>query len=356
MHTSRRKLLQLAGACAATLGAGGILSACGTARAQQRSPILPGECRLGSQPPNEIEEFVCCDARSSFANEAGLPNPVGSFETISSGYIWTEGPVWVGGADGVLLFSDVPGNAIYQWDGKSTSVFLRPSGLPDDPTPHFVREGGTNGLALGRGGLIACDSGNRRVTRIDLETRERTVLADNYEGRRLNSPNDVAVAANGDIYFTDPPTGLNDGYRAELMELDFRGVFRIDADNRLHLIADNLGVNGIALSPDNRTLYVTDRSGWVAIDLDEGGMPIGQRLFMSAETIGGRADGMKVDARGRMWTSGPGGIHVFSPQGEHIGFAPVQDRLANCAFGPGGYLYVANCSRVVRARINPGFL
>lgn len=353
MSTSRRKLLQMAGTCAAT----GFLGVLGKAGHAQPAPSdLPGGCRLGRQPPNPIEEFVCCDARSDFANEGGLPSPVEEpWEIISDGYIWTEGPVWVGDESGYLLFSDVPGNGIYQWDGQSTHVFLKPSGSDIFPTPFHVREDGTNGLALGRGGLIACDSGNRSIVRIDLETRERTVLADNYNGKRFNSTNDVVVADNGDIYFTDPATGINANYRDQLLEFDYSGVFRIDTDNRVHLIADNLRVNGVALSPDNRTLYVTDRSGWVAIDLDEQGMPVRQRLFVSREMIGGGADGMQVDHAGRLWTSGPGGIHLFSPSGEHIGFTPVENRLANCNFGADGYLYVTNCSRVIRAKIKPEF-
>jgi len=130
----------------------------------------------------------------------------------------------------------------------------------------------------------------------------------------------------------------------------------VTPDNQVQLIADNLFPNGIALSPDNRVLYATDNSGWVAIDLDASGMPTGQRPFVLSEKVGGaRGDGMKADAAGNIWTSGRGGIYVFSPKGEHIGFAPISGRVSNCAFGPGRYLYVTNDTQVVRGRIRADF-
>lgn len=287
----------------------------------------------------------------------GVPNPLeGEVEVIASGYIWTEGPVWVGGEDGYLLFSDVPGNAIYCWNGKQTTAFLAPSGLRDFPIPDTIREAGSNGLAVGRGGLLLADSGTRAIARVDLATREKTIIVDRFEGKRFNSPNDLVVARNGDIYFTDPPFGLAGVQKSPLRELDYTGVFRLTPDNRVHLLADNLFPNGIALSPDNRTLYSTDSSGWIAIDLDASGAPTGQRQFVASDSVGGaRGDGMKVDAAGNLWTSGRGGIYVFSPKGEHIGFAPISGRVSNCAFGPGRYLYVTNDTQVVRGRIRADF-
>ena len=287
----------------------------------------------------------------------GIPNPLdGDVEVISSGYIWTEGPVWVGDEGGHLLFSDVPGNAMYIWDGKRTMPFLAPSGYQGFPLPASLREAGANGLALGRGGLLLADSGTRAIVRVDLATRQRTVVADRYDGKRFNSPNDLVVARNGDVFVTDPPYGLTDVQKSPLRELSYTGVFRITPDDQVHLIADTLFPNGIALSPDNRTLYVTDQSGWVAIDLDASGRPANQRTFMASERVGGaRGDGMKADAAGNLWCSGRGGIYVFSPKGEHVGFAPIPGRVSNCAFGPGRHLYVTNDTQVVRARIRSGF-
>jgi gluconolactonase len=287
----------------------------------------------------------------------GIANPLeGDIDVIASGYIWTEGPVWVGSEEGHLLFSDVPGNAIYSWDGKRATAFLAPSGYQGFPIPASLREAGSNGLALGRGGLLLADSGTRAIVRVDLATRERSVVADAYQGKRFNSPNDLVVARNGDIYLTDPPYGLTDVQKSPLRELSYTGVFRITPDDQVHLIADNLFPNGIALSPDNRTLYVTDASGWVAIDLDASGMPAGQRTFVASDQVGGaRGDGMKADAAGNLWCSGRGGIYVFSPTGDHIGFAPIPGRVSNCAFGPGRHLYVTNDAQVVRARIGADF-
>jgi gluconolactonase len=290
----------------------------------------------------------------SFPNVA---NPLeGSIEVIATGYIWTEGPVWVGGEQGHLLFSDVPGNAIYSWDGTRTTAFLAPSGYQGFPIPASLREAGSNGLALGRGGLLLADSGTRAIVRVDLATRQRTVIAESYQGKRFNSPNDLVLARTGDIYLTDPPYGLAGVQKSPLRELTYTGVFRVTPDDQVHLIADNLSPNGIALSPDNRTLYATDNSGWVAIALDASGMATGQRPFVTSESVGGaRGDGMKADAAGNIWTSGRGGIYVFSPQGEHIGFLPIAGRVSNCAFGPGRYLYVTNDTQVVRARIRADF-
>ena len=323
METDRRSFLRAAGS---SLLAGSVLGA------------------SAQQPPSPV----------SFP---GVPNPLeGGVDAIATGYTWTEGPVWVGGDAGYLLFSDVPGNAIHRWDGKRTTVFLAPSGYQGFPIPDSIREAGANGLALGRGGLLIADSGTRALARVDLATRQKTVFAGSYQGKRFNSPNDLVVGRNGDVYFTDPPYGLAGIQTSPLRELAYTGVFRVTPDNQVQLIADNLFPNGIALSPDNRVLYATDNAGWVAIDLDGAGRPAGQRPFVASSKVGGaRGDGMKADSAGNLWTSGRGGIYVFSPKGEHIGFAPIAGAVSNCAFGPGGSLYVTNDTQVVRGRIRADF-
>jgi len=329
MKPDRRSFLRVAGS-SVVVGAGSVLSASAvSAQAPQAAP-------------------------PSFP---GVANPLeGTVDVIAAGYIWTEGPVWVGGEQGHLLFSDVPGNAIYAWDGKRTTPFLAPSGYQGFPIPESLREAGSNGLALGRGGLLLADSGTRAIVRVDLATRQRTIIADAYQSKRFNSPNDMVLARNGDIYLTDPPYGLTGVQKSPLRELTYTGVFRITPDNQVHLIADNLFPNGIALSPDNRTLYATDNAGWIAIDLNASGMPTGQRTFVASASVGGaRGDGMKADSAGNIWTSGRGGIYVFSPKGEHIGFLPITGRVSNCAFGPGRSLYVTNDTQIVRARIRADF-
>ena len=185
METDRRSFLRAAGS-SLVLGAGSVWSASAAAQAPASPVSFPG-----------------------------IANPLeGGVDVIATGYIWTEGPVWVGGEDGHLLFSDVPGNAIYSWDGKRTTVFLAPSGYQGFPIPASIREAGSNGLALGRGGLLIADSGTRALARVDLATRQKTVFAESYQGKRFNSPNDLVVARNGAVYFTDPP--LRPGGRAEV--------------------------------------------------------------------------------------------------------------------------------------------
>ena len=328
----RRVLLQMLGAGVLVVGGGNLFSAYPV-----RAP------------------FTAAAAQSDVVWDADIDNPFESIETIATGFDWTEGPVWLGDENGSLLFSDVPGNAIFRWNGELTTAFLAPSGYSNFPLPDFIREGGSNGLAIGRGGLVIADSGNRCISVVDLATRSRTILADNYQGKRFNSPNDLVIAQNGDVYFTDPPFGLVGVRESPLRELAFTGVFRIDANNQVHLIADNLNPNGIALSPDNRILYVTDADGWMAIDLDENGVPGNQRLLIPRSALDGRGDGMKVDIHGNLWTSGPGGIHVFSETGQHLGFASIDGRASNLAFGHGGLVYITNDNNVLRAKIRAGF-
>ena len=345
MRTSRRSMLQMVGACTAAVGIGACVRK-----------------DTATAPAAAEEEAVA---------EPTIGDPIQSLEIIGTGYLWTEGPVWLGGEDGHLLFSDVPGNTIYSWvprvgelpdgvyswAGDTTTVFLRPSGRDGAlPMRDQVREGGANGLALGRGGLVICDSGNRCISVVDLATRQKTVLVDRYEGKRLNSPNDLVVARNGDIYFTDPPYGLVGVNDSPLRELDFSGIFRLTPDNQLHVIADDLFPNGIGLSPDNRILYVNTRSGRMAFDLDTSGAPLGRRVFTAREVPGGSGDGFTVDAvTGNLWCLSRGGIHVFTPDGERIGHRQFDGRTSNCAFGPQRYLYITNGDRVLRCKIRAAF-
>lgn len=314
---------------------------------------LLGACTVSAQANPGTTTDSMPDSSSSIQPQ----NPLDDLQVIASGFIWTEGPVWVGGHEGFLLFSDVPGNTIYRWNGESTSVFLSPSGYEGFPIPDHIREGGSNGLALGRDGLLIADSGNRCVSLVNMSTRRKTMLVDRFEGKRLNSPNDLVVASNGDIYFTDPPFGLTGVRESSMRELEFTGVYRVTPDNQIQLIADNLFPNGISLSPDNRVLYVTDTTGWVAIDLDSNGEAVGQRLLVPRELAGGGGDGMKTDTLGNLWCSvgGGGGIQVFSPQGERIGHAPIDGRVSNCAFGPDGHLFVTNGEQVLKGKITPPF-
>lgn len=272
-------------------------------------------------------------------------------ELILDGFTWSEGPVWVGGSDGYLLASDVPGNRIMRWSPKTGgAVWLEPSGR-GDANPIALREAGTNGLIVARGGLVVADSGNRCLARIDLATRRKTVLCAGFEGGRFNSPNDLVLAPDGAIYFTDPPWGLKGDWTSPYREMDYFGVFRLAPDGQVSLVDKTLQPNGIGLSPDGRTLYVTDRpSGWVAFTLDAHGRATDRRQFVGRDTGIQGGDGLKVDRQGILWASSKDGISIFTPEGRRLGVIRADDVISNCAFGADGWLYMSSNHRLLRVR------
>jgi gluconolactonase len=276
-------------------------------------------------------------------------------EKLAEGFIWTEGPVWVK-KGGYLLFSDIPRNAVNKWqEGKEVSVFLKPSGYTG-AKPRGGKPGdepGSNGLVLDpEGRLVLCQHGDRQVMRIEPDGK-KTVLASRYLGKRLNSPNDAVFKSNGDLYFTDPPYGLPKGWDDPARELDFCGVYRVSAkDGSLTLLTKAMSrPNGIALSPDEKTLYVAnsdpERAVWMAFDVKEDGtLGKGRVFFDATKWVGkerpGLPDGMKVDQKGNLFATGPGGVLVFAPDGTHLGTVATGVPTANCAFGGDGtVLYVA---------------
>ena len=281
-----------------------------------------------------------------------LMDPNAQFEIIMEGIRLSEGPVWIGGRDGYLLVSDPPGNVIRRWSAKEgQSEWLRPSGYGGTPS-HMFREPGSNGLIAARGGLVMCDLGNRGIARVDLRTKAKTMLCREFEGRRFNSPNDLVLARDGSIYFTDPPYGLTGAAASPWREMDYSGLFRLAPDNTVTLVDRTVFLpNGIGLSPDGRTLYCTSQGiGWPAFDLDARGRASNKRLFIDTAATGiAGGDGFKIDADGNMWTSSRDGFSVFNPQGKRIGIVvPPGGRGANCAFGADGYLYICAGARVVR--------
>jgi gluconolactonase len=246
--------------------------------------------------------------------------PAGTtIEKLAGGFRFTEGPIW--NAAGFLLFSDIPANEIKKWtrDGKVTT-FRAPSG-------------NSNGLTLDRQGrLIACEHGNRRVSRTEKDGTVVT-LADRYNGKRLNSPNDVVVRSDGSIYFTDPPYGI----KPEQQELPYQGVYRLSPDGKLVLLVDDFDrPNGLAFSPDEKTLYVDDSNrGHVrAFAVSPDGTLTHGRVFAAVKGPGGGVpDGMKVDSAGNVFCTGPGGVFVFGPDGKHLGTIQMPETTANCAWG-----------------------
>ncbi|MBI1685438.1 SMP-30/gluconolactonase/LRE family protein [Caulobacter hibisci] len=288
--------------------------------------------------------------------------PDAKIEKLADGFVWSEGPVWV--KDGqYLVFSDVPANIMYRWsrtDGKS--VFLQPSGYDGPPTKIF-REPGSNGMALdARGDLLVCNHGYRAITKLDLKTKAKSVVVDRYEGKRFNSPNDLAVAKSGAIYFTDPPYGLEGLNASPAKELSFNGVYLRRADGSLAVVDDKLTFpNGVALSPDEKVLYVavSDPEGPVimAYDLGADGLPTSRKVFFDAGALHkaggpGLPDGMCLDTEGRLYATGPGGVLVITPAGELIGVIETGGPIANCAFGEDGKtLFLTADKTLARVRL-----
>jgi gluconolactonase len=282
-------------------------------------------------------------------------------EKLADGFQWTEGPVWRKRA-GDLLFSDIPNNTINRWkESEGISVYLRPAGY-SGPTP-FGRELGTNGLAFDANDkLVVADHGNRQIARINESNFTRTTLADRYEGKRLNSPNDLVFHPNGDLYFTDPPYGLDGINDSKAKELPFNGVYRLKPNGELTLLTKELTFpNGIAISPDARTLYVAvsdpKKPLWMAYDIQADGTIARGRVFFDPAplVVAGRIgspDGMKIDRGGNLFATGPGGVLVFTPAGKHLGTIITGERTANVAFGDdGSTLYMTADKTLMRIRV-----
>jgi len=268
--------------------------------------------------------------------------PGAKIEVLASGFNWSEGPVW---RDGGIVFSDVPENTVFGWKEGDTAakVVLKPSGsLKGDGQ-------GSNGLQVdAQGNLVLCQHGERRIARLEKDG-SFTSLADKYEGKRFNSPNDLVIAKNGTIFFTDPPYGLKKG---ETPELPQHGVYAVTPAGKVSLvIADIRFPNGIALSPDQKTLYIAvsdpQNTRVMAYDLQEDGSAKNGRVFFNAQPLKsgerkGGCDGMKVDTNGNIWTTGPGGVLVIGKDGKHLGSILTGQATANCAFGgeDRGTLYI----------------
>jgi gluconolactonase len=258
-------------------------------------------------------------------------------EKVASGFTFIEGPVWSG--DGFLLFSDVRANRIMRWSPRDgASLFRDHSGIDADMPAG--KPYGSNGLTLDRQGrLVMCQHGERRIVRLEKDGK-LTVLADRYEGKRLNSPNDLVYKSDGALYFTDPPYGLFPGYdRDPRKELPFSGVFRLAGGKLTYVLKDLPRPNGLAFSPDEEYLYIANSEPpqklWMRYAVNPDGSLGEGKVFFDANDIKeeGLPDGLKVDRQGNVYCAGPGGLWVFSPEGKPIGRIQPDELPANCAWG-----------------------
>ncbi len=282
-------------------------------------------------------------------------------EKIADGFTWVEGPLWIKEGE-FLVFSDIPNNSVYKWkEGEGVSIYLKPSGYTGKE-PFQGREPGSNGLALDSAGrLVLCEHGDRRISRLEPDGT-KTTLVDRYEGKRLNSPNDAVFKSNGDLYFTDPPFGLPRVFDDPNKEIPFQGVYRLSKDGTLTLLTKDVKApNGIAFSPDQNTLYVTDvdpnRPAWLAFDVKDDGTITKGRVFYDASkwkkpNFGG-PDGLEVDKEGNLFAARPGGVNVFAPDGTLLGSIELGIPTANVAWGnDGSVLYITANTAIYRIKLS----
>lgn len=309
--------------------------------------------RPASEPRGEVARVLRLDP----ALDRTVP-PDARIETIAEGFQFTEGPVWH--PDGYLLFSDPNANRIYRWSPEgAVSVYRTRSGYTGVDVGEY-RQPGSNGLTLDREGRLVIDEhGNRRVTRLERDG-SLTVLADRFQGRRLNSPNDLVHRSDGALFFTDPPFGLPKAHDDPRRELTTSGVFCLK-DGALQLVSTDLaGPNGLAFSPDEKYLYVTNwdvkRKVVLRYEVRPGCELANGAVFFDMTSAPGEEalDGVKVDRDGHLFVSGPGGVWVIGPDGRHLGTIQPPQLPANMAFGDpdGRTLYMTARSAVYRMRLS----
>jgi gluconolactonase len=289
---------------------------------------------------------------------------------------WTEGPVWT--HEGSLLFAEIPSNRIRRWKpgAKDAEVFIEPSGYTGT-TPYGGPEPGSNGMTLDKNGRVTvAGHGRRNVWRLEKVDPHGTItiLADSYQGKKLNSPNDVVYRSDGSLYFTDPPYGLPTQQDSDpLKEVKVNGVYRIpnarqhkagappDRDKLQLIISDRPRPNGIAFSPDEKTLYIADSGDkvWMRYSVHPDGSVSDGKLLLDAKTdkAPGSPDGIRVDKKGNIYGSGPGGVWIISPEGKHLATIKVPEVVSNVAWGDadGKTLYITASTSLYRIKLSvPG--
>ena len=284
-------------------------------------------------------------------------------EILAEGFGWAEGPVWIPELNGIL-FSDVPNNKAYLWtEKKGLSLFLYPSGMTNHAPNN--KSAGSNGLGLDSdGNLILCQHGDRSISRLNnwfFEEPKYDVLVDHFNGKWLNSPNDLVFDKQGSIYFTDPPYGLRNGDEDDLKELNFNGVFKWSAREGVKLVEKNMSrPNGIALSLDEKTAYVANSDPAndviMAFDVLEDGFLNGRIFFdgnILSQTREGLFDGLKMHSSGIIFATGPGGVLLLDSMGVHLGTIMPGKKTANCSFDKDEqYLYLTSTDVLARVKLN----
>ena len=291
-----------------------------------------------------------------------LVPPDVKLEKIAEGFAWVEGPVW-DKQGGYLLFSDIPTNSVYKWkSGEHVSLFVKNSGY-SGRAPFAGKEPGSNGLTFdAQGRLVLCRHGDRQIGRLE-SNGTIAPLAGHYDGHQINSPNDLVFKSNGDLYFTDPPFGLpkvfDDPNKAPV-----QGVYRLSRDGVVTLLVQDIKApNGIAFSPDEKTLYISDvdpkRAAWLAYDVNTDGTVSNGRVFFDAmrwrkDPFFG-PDGFKVDRQGNIFGARPGGLTVIAPDGMLLGTIETGQPTSNVAWGEDGKtLFITGGTSVYRLRLTTG--
>lgn len=286
-------------------------------------------------------------------------------EVLAEGFEWSEGPLWIEKQQ-MLLFSDVPMNTIYKWtEAKGKEVYLKPSGYTG-AEPSLSKEPGSNGLTLDKNGnLVLCQHGDRRMAKMDapLDKPEAkfVTLADKYNGKRFSSPNDAVFNSAGELFFTDPPYGLQTQNDADpKKEIPFNGVYKVKTNGEVILLVDSITrPNGIAFTKDEKKLIVACSDGkfpnWYIYDIN-GDTATNGRIFYSAaeesKTMRGAPDGFKVDKNGNVFATGPGGVYIFNSDGKKLGMIRLDNAASNCALSTDEKsLYVTNDMYLVRVKL-----
>lgn len=324
-------------------------------------PCLLFACKT-AEKKTEVSSIGSIERLDAAADDIFGKEPV--IEIIGEGYKWSEGPVWVD-SQKMLLFSDVPNNVVHKWtEAKGVEQYLTPSGYTGSGT--YSREPGSNGLTLSPDGkLVLCQHGDRRVAFMDapLDKPEArfVTISDSYDGKKLSSPNDVVFRKNGDMFFTDPPYGLPNQAEDASKELPFNGVYKVSGGNTTLVVDSLTRPNGLAFMKGERTLLVAnsdpDKAMWYAFDLDESDSVVNSRIFFDATSNSkagekGLPDGLRVDSKGNVYATGPGGIWIFNGEAKPIGRIRLTEPAANCALSADEKtLYITNNMYLVRVKL-----